>query len=537
VSLAQTMSADDAARLIPDRAVVAISSSSGLNTPDRVLRAIGERFARDGLPRDLTTLHPIGSGDMYGIAGIDHLARPGLLERVIAGSYPSGPSSLPMPAIWRLILEDRVAAYNLPSGLIFDLLRNAAAGGAGVLTKVGLDTFVDPRRGGGRMNGAATADIVRVVEFDGEEWLHLRPIAPDVAIIRGTAADARGNVSMAEEAAPLGALDLALAARNAGGLVIAQVRRLEPAAIPTRAVHVPCSLVDVVVVDPDQMQATETRYDPALSGEIRVDLDDLKPEPFGIEKVIARRAAMELAMGDVAALGFGVSALVPRILIEEGRHGEVTWTIEQGPVGGVPVTGFAFGCALNADAIIPSPQQFTFFQGAGFDCAFLSFLQIDRDGNVNVSKLAKRPYLTAGVGGFIDITARGRRLVFAGTFTTGGLDVAIDGGRLAIRQEGKIAKLVPEVEQVTFSGRRAREQGQDVTVTTERCVLRQTGTGLMVTEIAPGVDLERDVLGQAGIPLAVSPDLSEMDPRLFRPEPMGLELAGPRRSERRWSKR
>ncbi|MGH6901048.1 MAG: CoA-transferase, partial [Geminicoccaceae bacterium] len=406
------MSADEAARLVPDRAVVAISSSSGLNTPDRVLRAIGDRFAQDGRPRDLTTLHPIGSGDLYGIPGIDHLARPGLLERVIAGSYPSGPSSLPMPAIWRLILDDAIEAYNLPSGLIFDMLRNAAAGGAGVLTKVGLDTFVDPRRGGGKMNRAAKEDIVRLVELDGEAWLHLRPIAPDVAIIRGTTADARGNVSMTEEAAPLGALDLALAARNAGGLVIAQVKRLEPAgALPTREVHVPCSLVDVVVVDPDQMQATETRYDPALSGEVRVDLDALEAEPFGIEKVIARRAAMALRAGDVAALGFGVSALVPRILIEEGRHGQVTWTIEQGAVGGVPVTGFAFGCALNADAIIPSPQQFTFFQGAGFDCAFLSFLQIDRHGNVNVSKLAKRPYLTAGVGGFIDITARGRKLV------------------------------------------------------------------------------------------------------------------------------
>jgi propionate CoA-transferase len=538
LTFAQVMSPEDAARLIPDRAVVVVSSSSGLNTPERVLRAIGERFARDGRPRDLTTVHPIGSGDMYGIAGIDHLARPGLLRRVIAGSYPSGPSSLPMPAIWRLILEDAIEAYNLPSGLIFDILRNAAAGSAGVLTKVGLDTFVDPRRGGGKMNRAAKDDVVRLVEFDGDEWLHFRPIAPDVAIIRGTAADPRGNVSMAEEAAPLGALDLALAARNAGGLVIAQVKRAE-AAIPTREVHVPCSLVDVVVVDPDQMQATGTRHDPALSGEVRVDLDALEAEPFGVEKVIARRAALELRAGDVVALGFGVSALLPRILLEEGLHGQVTWAIEQGPVGGVPVTGFAFGCALNADAIIPSPQQFTFFQGAGFDCAFLSFLQIDTHGNVNVSKLAKRPYLTAGVGGFIDITARGQRLVFAGTFTTGGLEVAIDDSRVAIRTEGKIRKLVPEVEQVTFSGARGREQGQDVTVVTERCVLRQTEAGLMVTEIAPGVDLERDVLGQAGIALAVSPDVAEMDRRLFRPEPMGLALAParPRWSEPRRSLR
>ena len=302
------MSADDAARLIPDGAVVAISSSSGLNTPDRMMRAIGERFAREGRPRALTTLHPIGTGDMYGIPGIDHLAQPGLLKRVISGSYPSGPSSLPMPAIWRLILEDAIEAYNLPSGLIFDILRAGAAGGAGVLTQVGLDTFVDPRREGGKMNRAAREDLVRVVEFDGDEWLHLRPLRPDVAIIRGTTADARGNVSMEHEAAPLGTFDLALAARNAGGLVIAQVKRRETAApLPTRAVHVPCSLVDVVVVDPDQMQATETPHDPALSGEIRVDLGALEAEPFGIEKVIARRVAMELAVGDVAALGFGVS--------------------------------------------------------------------------------------------------------------------------------------------------------------------------------------------------------------------------------------
>jgi propionate CoA-transferase len=534
MSTTRVLSAGEAAALIPDGAVVAISSSSGLATPDRVIRAIGERFEREGRPRDLTTLHPIGTGDMYGIKGIDHLARPGLLARVIAGSYPSGPSSLPSPEIWRMIQEDAVAAYNLPSGLIFDMLRDVAARRAGVLTRTGLDTFVDPRREGGRMNRAAQENIVGLVELDGKEWLHIKNIPPDVAIIRGTTADARGNISMEHEAAPLGAIDLALAARNSGGLVIAQVKRLVAAgAISTREVHVPCSLVDVVVVDPEQMQATETRYDPALSGEVRVDLGTLEGVPFGPEKVIARRAAMELARGDVAALGFGVSALVPRILIEENLHGDVTWTIEQGPVGGVPVTGFPFGCAVNADAIIASPHQFTFFQGGGFECAFLSFLQIDAAGNVNVSKLASRPYLTAGVGGFIDIAAHGPKLVFSGTFTTGGLELAIEDG-LRIVTEGKVKKLVPEVEQVTFSGRRAREQGQEVTIVTERCVLRRSDAGLEVVEIAPGVDLERDVLGQADIPLRVSPELSEMDARLFRPPPMALQLAPPRRHGR-WS--
>jgi propionate CoA-transferase len=530
--IAHVVSAKEAAALIPDRAVVAISSSSGLSTADRVLRAIGERFGREGRPQGLTTLHPIGTGDMYGVAGIDHLARPGLLARVIAGSYPSGPSSLPSPQIWRMIQEDALAAYNLPSGLIFDMLRDVAAKRAGVLTQTGLDTFIDPRREGGKMNRAARDDLVTLVELDGKEWLHIKNIPPDVSIIRATTADARGNLSMEHEAAPLGVIELALAARNSSGLVIAQVKRLAET-IPTREVHVPCSLVDIVVVDPEQMQATGIAYDPALSGERRIEVDELDKVAFGPEKVIARRAAMELAHGDVAALGFGVSAHVPRILIEEGLHGAVTWTIEQGPVGGVPVTGFAFGCAVNADAIIASPHQFTYFQGGGFDCAFLSFLQIDAHGNVNVSKLAKRPYLTAGVGGFIDITAHGRKLVFSGTFTTGGLELAIEEG-LRIVTEGKVRKLVSEVEQVTFSGARAREQGQDVTVVTERCVLRRTDTGLEVVEIAPGIDLERDVLGQAGMPLAVAQGLASMDARLFRPEPMALELA-PQRVRRNWS--
>jgi len=533
MGFARTVSMDEAAGLVPDGAVVAVSSSSGLNAPDRVLRAIGERFAREGRPRGLTTVHPIGTGDMWGQKGIDHLAAPGLLRRVIAGSYPSGPSSLPSPKIWRLIAEDAILAYNLPSGLIFDLLREGAAGRPGVLTKVGLQTFVDPRLEGGRMNRATREDIVRVVEFAGEEWLYVEAIRPDVAIIRGTTADGRGNLSMEHEAAPLGTLELALAARNAGGLVIAQVKRLAAAgSIPTRKVHVPGALVDVVVVDPEAMQATGTAYDPGLSGEIRVDLERLERMPFGPEKVIARRAAMALAEGDVAALGFGVSAELPRILLEEGLHGHVTWAIEQGPVGGIPLNGFPFGAALNADAILPSPHQFTFFQGGGFDIAFLSFLQIDAAGNVNVSKLGARPWLTAGAGGFIDITARAKRIVFSGTFTAGGPDLAVENGRLAIRREGKIKKLVPAVEQVTFSGARADEQGQDVTVVTERCVLRRTGEGLTVTEVAPGVDLEQDVLGQAELPLAVSPELRAMDGRLFRPEPLGLAL-GPERSRGR----
>jgi propionate CoA-transferase len=289
-------------------------------------------------------------------------------------------------------------------------------------------------------------------------------------------------------------------------------------------VRVPGVLVDYVVVAPDQMQTTQTLYDPAISGELRLPPSSFTPVAWGPDKVIARRAALELCRGDAVNLGFGISALVPRILMEEGLHDAVTWVIEQGAVGGVPLLGFQFGCAANAQAIVPSPDQFTYFQGGGFDRALLSFLQVDAVGSVNVSRLAARPHVTAGIGGFIDITARARNLVFSGYFTAGGLKLDLEGGELCIREEGRTYKFVRAVEHVTFSGRRARAQGQNVTYVTERCVLRLEPEGLTVVEVAPGVDLERDVLGQAGIPLRVSPDVQIMDRRLFINEPMGLQL-------------
>ncbi|MGO4739588.1 acyl CoA:acetate/3-ketoacid CoA transferase [Bosea sp. 2KB_26] len=521
------ITAQAAARLIPDDAVVTVSSSSGLNCPDAVLKAIGERFKAEGHPRNLTTLHPIAAGDMYGIDGIDHLAQPGLLSAILAGSYPSGPSSLPSPRIWSMIGSNEIAAWNVPSGILFDMHRDVAARRAGVLTKVGLDTFVDPRRHGCAMNDAARArpPVVSVVAFSGEEWLHFPNIVPKVAIIRGTTADERGNISMEHEGAPLGALDQAMAVRNHGGIVIAQVKRVvATGSLPTRQVVVPGHLVDHVVVDPDQRQTTGIDYDPAISGEIRVPASAFELPAFGIETVIARRAAMVLRSGWAVNLGFGVSAVVPRVLLAEGQAGSVTWAIEQGAVGGMPLTGFAFGCAANADAILPSPQQFTYFQGGGFDCALLSFLQVSAAGDVNVSRLGSRPYLTAGAGGFVDITAHAKRVVFSGTFTTGGLDVAIADGGLTIKREGKLRKFVPEAEHVTFSGRRSRSVGTDVLYVTERCVMRLTDEGPEVIEIANGIDLKRDVLEQADIPLKVAADLRPMDPRLFDPAPMGLVL-------------
>src|ERR1700723_2942554 len=409
----RVVAASDAAELIPDDAIVTVSSSSGLGCPDAVLAAIGARFDSNGHPRNLTSLHPIAAGDMWGVKGIDHIAKPGCLARVLAGSYPSGPSSASPPPIWRMIGEDAIPAYNVPSGILFDLHREAAAKRPGVLTKVGMDTFVDPAREGCAMNAKASAEpIVSRIEFAGEDWLFFPTIIPNVAIIRATTADERGNLSYEHEGGILGPLDQALAVRNNGGLVIAQVKRLaEAGTLKPQHVFVPGILVDVIVVAPDQMQTTQTIYDPAISGEIFRPLSSFELPPFSVAKVIARRVAQELRDGDAVNIGFGISANVPRILIEEGRHGAVTWVIEQGAVGGVPLLDFQFGCASNAEAIVQSPHQFTYFQGAGFDMSLLSFLEIDRQGSVNVSRLGVRPHVTAGAGGFVGITARGEKNV------------------------------------------------------------------------------------------------------------------------------
>ena len=520
--------AEKAAALIKDSDIVTVSSASGLGCPDAVLAALGERYRREKHPRKLTMVHPIAAGDMYGIKGIEHLAQAGLIGKVIAGSYPSGPSSLPMPEIWRMITENEIAAYNVPSGVLFDLHKDAAAKRPGVITKVGLDTFADPQRQGCAMNTLAEAEpIVKRIEFNGQQWLHYFPIIPNVAIIRATTADERGNLSCEHEGGLLGILDQALAVRNNGGIVIAQVKRITRAGtLRPHDVHVPANLVDYVVEAPEQMQTTKIQYDPAISGEIFQPEDAFETMAWSPEKVIARRAAMEIKQRMVVNLGFGISANVPRILLEEGLNGEVTWVIEQGAVGGMPLLGFAFGCAANADAILPAPAQFTYFQGGGFDLALLSFLQIDRQGNVNVSKLPGKPYLTAGCGGFIDITTHAKKLVFSGYFKAGAKQ-SIEDRKLVIDQEGKTNKLITTVDHVTFSGKMALERGQDITYITERCVMKLTSDGLMVTEIAPGMDLERDILMQADFSLLVADDLKLMDDALFDQSRMQLILGAP----------
>jgi acyl CoA:acetate/3-ketoacid CoA transferase len=523
--MSKITTADEAAALVADGAVVAVNSSSGLGCPDHMLEAIGTRFARDGHPRGLTMIHPIAAGDMFGTKGIDHLARDGLIDTVIAGSYPSGPSSAPPPLIWQMLGDNRVAAYNMPSGIVFDILREAAGLRPGILTKVGLDTFVDPDRDGCAMNDRARArPIVRKLQFEGGEWLYFPAIRPDVGIIRATTADERGNLTFEHEGAYLGAMEIALAAHNCGGKVIAQVKRIaQSGTLRPHDVRVPGVLVDRIVEAPDQLQTTATPYDPAISGELFRPLITFALPAFDPAKVIARRVAMELETGWAVNIGFGISANVPRIFLEEGCHGDVTWVIEQGAVGGVPLLEFKFGCAANAEAFVASPHQFSYFQAGGFDATLLSFLQIGRDGSVNVSRLSARPHVTAGVGGFVDITARARKIVFSGYFNAGA-QLAIADGRLAIEKEGKVAKLVDEVEHVTFSGRRAIAQGQDVTYVTERCVMKLTPSGVVVTEVAPGVDLARDVLARSSFPLTVAENCRTMPAALFDPAPMGARF-------------
>ncbi len=521
------VSAAEAVKTIADGATVAVNSSSGLCCPDAVLKALGERFDNERHPLNLTMLHPIAAGDFYGVKGVEHIAKPGLLGRIIGGSYPSGPSSAEPPRIWQMLGSNEMPAYNVPSGIMFDMIREAAAKRPGVLTKVGLDTFVDPGREGCAMNAkAAAAPIVKKITFEGEEWLYFPAITPHVAIIRATSSDERGNLTFEQEGAYLGALDIAMAAHNNGGIVIAQVKFVvENETIKPHNVRVPGILIDFIVEAPDQWQTTQTPYDPAISGEVFKPLNTFGFTPFGTGKAIARRVAQELRSGWAVNLGFGVSANVPRIFLEEGQHGKVTWVIEQGAVGGVPLLDFQFGCSSNAEAIVASPHQFTYFQAGGFDCSLLSFLQIDSHGSVNVSKLGARPHVTAGAGGFVDITARARKIVFSGFFNAGAKMEIVDG-KLRIDKEGKVKKLVHDVEQVSFSGGRGLQQGQDVTYVTERCVMKLAAEGIVVTEIAPGVDLQENILAQSEFPLIVSPQLKKMDARLFNPAVMGLKLHG-----------
>lgn len=517
------LAAEEAARLIPDGAVVTVSSSAAQLVPEKVLAGIEACFLATGAPRDLTVVFPVAVGDSFGTVGLDHLAHPGLIKRLIGGSYVNAPASAPSPKIYAMIHADQVEAYNLPLGVLMHLHRDIAARKPGVITEIGLGTFVDPRDQGGRMNRVTPPDLVEAVHLLGKEWLLYKAFPIDVAIIRGTTADVHGNVTLEHEGVVLAVLAQAMAVHNSGGKVIAQVKRVAAAGtLPPHLVKIPGILVDALVVDPEQRMNTGIVYDPAISGEIRTADYPIQPVPLGPEKVIARRALCELRPGDIVNLGFGISSLVPQVALEEGVFDRFSFTVEQGAIGGLPLTGFAFGASHNPEAIIDSAAQFDLIDGGGVSVGCLAFAEVDGYGNVNVSRLEAQPHVLAGAGGFINIAQATRKLLFCGTLTAGGLDIRMENGGLRINREGRFPKFVARAQHVTFNGPLAAKHGQEVWYITERGVFRLTGDGLLLVEIAPGVEVEKDIRAKVGFPLRIASDVRLMEGRFFRAEPMGL---------------
>ncbi|HEY0202776.1 MAG TPA: acyl CoA:acetate/3-ketoacid CoA transferase, partial [Acetobacteraceae bacterium] len=509
------VSAAEAAAVIRTGDTVSISGFVGIGTPDELLLGLERRFLDGGEPAGLTLVFAAAPGD-GGERGLNRLAHPGLVKRAVGGHWAL------VPKLAQRAVDGEIEAYNLPLGCIAQLYRDIAAKRPGLLSRVGLRTFVDPRLEGGKLNARTTEDLVSLIEVGGTEYLLYKAFPIHVALLRGTTADTAGNITMEREALSLDVLPAAMAAKNSGGLVIVQVERIaQEGSLDARRVQVPGVLVDcVVLAQPENhWQTYAQRHNGAFSGQIRVPLDRMAPLPLDERKVIARRAAMELPPGGVVNLGIGMPEGVAAVAAEERVLSYLTLTAEPGVIGGMPQGGLNFGVSLNPDAVIQQNQQFDFYDGGGLDMACLGMAQADGQGNVNVSRFGKR---LAGAGGFINISQNARKLVFAGTFTAGGLQVAIEDGRLRIVREGRSRKFIEAVEQVTFSGGLAGETGQPVFYVTERCVLRRTAEGMELTEVAPGMDIGRDILAHMDFRPIVR-DPRPMNPRLFQPEPMGLE--------------
>jgi propionate CoA-transferase len=509
------VSAKEALAIVRDGDTVACSGFVGSGTPEELFVALEQRFVESGSPRDLTLLFAAAPGDGKD-RGLNRLAREGLVKRAVGGHW-----SL-VPKLAAMAVDGRIEAYNLPLGTLTQLFRDIAGHRAGTLTKVGLDTFVDPRYEGGKINSRTVDDLVRVMVIDDEEWLFYKAFPVSVALIRGTTADQSGNITMEREALTLDNLALAMAARNSNGFVIAQVERVcAQGALNPRDVQIPGVLVDcVVVAQPENhWQTYATAYNPAYSGELKVALDLQGPTELDERKIIARRCAFELPMGGVVNLGIGVPEGVAQVANEEKVLSYVTLTAEPGVIGGLPQSGLDFGAAVNTDAVIDQNQQFDFYDGGGLDMACLGLAQVDAEGNVNVSRFGTR---LAGAGGFINISQSARRVIFAGTFTAGGLVVVVRDGVLKILREGRSRKFIKAVEQITFNGARAAVTGQAVLYVTERAVFRRGVEGMELIEVAPGIDIERDILSQMDFaPIVRNP--KPMDPRIFRDQAMQLE--------------
>ena len=533
----EIITADQAARLIADRWTIASAGFVGAGHAEAVTEAIERRYLAEAAPKDLTLVYSAGQGDRAR-RGVNHFGHPGLTRRIIGGHWRSA------PMLSRLALDEQAEAYNFPQGVITHLYRAIAAGTPGVITRIGLNTFIDPRHAGGALNARSTAPLVDLIEIGGEPFLRYRPFPIDCALVRGTTADARGNISCEEEPFHHELLAIAQAARNSGGIVIAQVKRLIDRHDNAREVRLPGILVDYLVVageHPEHHSMTFGEYlNPAYTGSATpparpsaqpAGQADTTPDPAPLtaRRIVQRRALLALleARPQVVNLGVGMPAGVGAVAREEGVD-QFVLTVEAGPIGGTPADGLSFGASEYPEAIVDEPAQFDFYDGGGLDIALLGMAEFDRSGNVNVGVFGEGEGRSiAGVGGFINITQATPELVFLGTLTAGGLEVGARDRRLTIVSEGRHRKMLERVGQLCFNGRYAGELGTRVTYVTERAVFRLIEGRLVLTEIAPGIDLEREVLALCPPGLAVASDLTLMDERLFDPAPMGLAAQFP----------
>jgi propionate CoA-transferase len=511
----KVVTASEAVALLRDGDTLVNTGFVGCGAPEDLLVTLEQRYLETRSPRNLTLLFAAGQGD-GAERGLNRLGHDGLLKRVVGGHWGL------IPKIAKLVFANRAEGYNLPQGVIAQLYRAIASRKPGVITKVGLKTFVDPRLEGGKINAISTEDLVELIELGGEEWLFYKSFPINVAFCRGTTADPNGNVTMEKEALTIDNLAMAMAAKNSGGLVIVQVERIaEAGSLNSKQVKIPGILVDCVVVARPEYHAQTygLHYDPSFAAQIRVPLGSLPALPLDERKLIARRCVFELPPGGVVNLGIGMPEGLASVANEEQILRYVTLTTEPGGIGGLPQAGLNFGAGVNMDALVDQNQQFDFYDGGGLDMTCLGLAECDEAGNLNVSRFGPK---LAGAGGFINISQNARKVVFAGTFTAGGLKTAVEDGKLRIVQEGRARKFVKQAGQVTFSGTYAKETHQPVLYVTERCVFRLTPDGLMLTEVAPGIDIERDILAHMDFKPIVD-NVKEMDGRIFRPEPMGLE--------------
>lgn len=507
--------ASEAVKLIKDGNCVWLTAGGGgINEPYSFLQELEKIFLETGHPAQMTLCHAAGIGDKQG-GGVDRFAHEGMVKKVI-GSHWTWSENMQ-----KLALNEKIEAYVLPQGTMCQMVREIAGGRPGVITKAGLGTFVDPRVEGGAMNSISKENLTEVIELDGEEFLRYKSFPIDVTLIRATTADEDGNLTFEHEGIVAEVLSAAQAANVSGGIVIAQVKRVvQKGTLKPMDIRVPGIIVDAVVVDPKQRMSMKTEYDPSLSGECRMVLKDkLEPMPLTERKVIARRATMEIRENDVVNLGFGMPAGVASVVQEENMRNVMKLSVEQGITGGIPSSGSDFGLVYNPEVILESPYQFDWYDGGGLDMAILSFAEFDKDGNVNVSKFGNK---VNGVGGFINISQAAKKMVFVGTFKSGGLRVEFDDNRVHIAQEGRTEKVVEHVEQISFSGKYAVKKKQKVLYITERAVFELTASGIMLTEIAPGIDLQKDILEQMGFVPIISNCLKIMSEKLYRDSSMKL---------------